>query len=94
ESGSDIWAQANHLVPGGILTRDYQGGKLYVDEFRVDLPETMQSGTYLVEVGWYDPAGEQQLDVQPGGVAPPLRVLWRSVLLPPVTVIGQQAGSG
>ncbi|HEX9118489.1 MAG TPA: 6-pyruvoyl-tetrahydropterin synthase-related protein, partial [Anaerolineae bacterium] len=32
ESGSDIWAQANHLVPGGILTRDYQGGKLYVDE--------------------------------------------------------------
>jgi hypothetical protein len=85
-SGSDIWAQEDRDTPGGFPTADYASGKLYKDEFRVALPQDMPPGTYYLEVGLADPATGEQLDPQPDAVQPPLKVLWRSILLPSIEV--------
>jgi hypothetical protein len=86
ETGSEIWAQEDNFTPGGLLTRDFVPGKLYQDEIRVKLPETMPTGTYFLEIGLFDPNTGEQLDPQADSVQPPLRVLWRSILLPSVEV--------
>jgi hypothetical protein len=85
-SGSDIWAQEDRETPGGLFTEDYEPGKLYKDQFRVALPGDMPPGTYYLEVGLADPATREQLDPQADAVQAPLKVLWRSVLLPSVEV--------
>jgi hypothetical protein len=85
-SGSEIWAQDNHQAPGGLMSSDYQPGRLYVDEYRFDLPNDILPGTYFLEIGWFDPATGEQLDPYADAVKPPLKVLWRSVLLPSITV--------
>ncbi len=63
-------------------------GKLYQDDYVLRLPADMPPGTYYLEVGWFDPATGEQADVAPDSVRPPLRILWRSVLLPDVQVAG------
>ncbi len=85
-TGSDIWAQADQVTPGGLPTEAYKPGRLYRDEIRVALPEDMPAGEYFLEVGLADPATGEQIDPEPTAVQPPLRILWRSVLLPSVTV--------
>jgi hypothetical protein len=88
QTGGDIWAQQDTVAPGGFVTQEWVPGKLYRDDFRVDLPADMPPGTYFLEVGWFDPATGEQLDVDPQSLQPPLRILWRSVLLPDVEVRG------
>jgi hypothetical protein len=83
-TGSDIWAQEDRNTPGGLFTEDYAPGKLYRDDFRIALPQDMPPGTYYLEVGLADPATREQLDPEADAVQPPLRVLWRSILLPSV----------
>jgi len=85
-TGGDIWAQAEQVTPGGLLTTEFLPGKLYKDAFRVQLPPDMPSGAYFLEVGWFDPATGEQLDVDPQNLQQPLRILWRSLLLPDVEV--------
>jgi hypothetical protein len=85
-TGSDIWAQEDRDAPGGFPTSDYAAGKLYKDEFRVSLPQDMPPGTYYLEIGLTDPATGEQLDPQADAVQPPLKVLWRSILLPSIKV--------
>lgn len=85
-TGSDIWAQADQVTPGGLPTEAYKSGRLYKDDHRVALPEDMPAGEYYLEVGLADPATGEQLDPEPAAVQPPLRILWRSVLLPSVSV--------
>ncbi len=85
-TGGDIWAQAEHMTPGGLLTTEFLPGKLYKDEFRVRIPADMPAGEYFLEVGWFDPVTGEQLDPLPETVKPPLAVLWRSVLLPSVQI--------
>ena len=85
-SGNEIWAQVESFLPGGLLTNEYLPGKLYKDEFRVPLPEDLPPGEYFVEVGWFNPESGEQLDPQPETVQPPLKILWRSILLPSVQV--------
>ncbi|MEJ5197814.1 MAG: hypothetical protein WHX53_02715 [Anaerolineae bacterium] len=85
-TGGDIWAQAEHGTPGGLLTTEFLPGKLYKDEFRVRIPADMPPGEYFLEVGWFDPATGEQLDPLPETVKPPLRILWRSILLPSIRV--------
>ncbi|MCX7669960.1 MAG: hypothetical protein N2439_07805, partial [Anaerolineae bacterium] len=85
-TGGDIWAQAEHSTPAGLLTTEFLPGKLYKDEFRVRIPADMPPGEYFLEVGWFDPATGEQLDPLPETVKPPLQILWRSVLLPSVRV--------
>jgi hypothetical protein len=85
-TGSDIWAQEDHETPGGLLTTDFLPGKLYLDEFRVRVPDDMPPGIYFLEIGWSNPATGEQLDPQADSVKAPLKVLWRSVLLPSITV--------
>lgn len=85
-TGQEIWAQEDHVNPGGLLTTEFVPGKLYSDEVRVAIPETMPAGEYFLEVGWFDPASGEQLEPLPEAVRPPLRILWRSILLPSVTV--------
>jgi hypothetical protein len=85
-TGNELWAQDEHETPGGLLTTEYLPGRLYVDEFRVRLPEDMPSGEYFLEVGWADLAAGEQLEPQVDAVKPPLGILWRSILLPNVTV--------
>lgn len=85
-TGGDIWAQAEHLAPGGLLTTEFLPGKLYKDEFRVRIPADLPPGEYFLEVGWFDPRSGEQLDPDPATVRPPLKVLWRSVLLPSVQI--------
>ncbi len=85
-TGSEIWAQANHPVPGGLLNTDFLPGKLYTDDFRVQLPADIPVGLYFLEVGWYNPASGEQLEPQQDAVKPPLNILWRSILLPSIQV--------
>jgi hypothetical protein len=85
-TGSEIWAQENHLGPGGLLTTDFVPGKLYTDEFRVRLPADMPPGAYFLEVGWADSTSGEQLEPQPDAVKLPLKILWRSILLPSIQV--------
>ncbi len=71
-SGDGIWAQQENYAPGGRLTSQYQPGKLYVDEFRVRLPEDMPPGEYFLEIGLFDPQTGEQLDPVADLVEPPL----------------------
>jgi hypothetical protein len=87
-TGNEIWAQDEHETPGGLLTTEYLPGRLYLDEFRVRLPDDMPPGEYFLEIGWADLAAGEQLDPQASAVQPPLKVLWRSILLPNLTVTG------
>ncbi len=85
-TGSDIWAQEDHLTPGGLFLRDFSPGRLYQDEFRVALPADMPPGEYFLEVGWFNPETGEQTEPVDESLMPPLRELWRSVLLPSITV--------
>jgi hypothetical protein len=85
-TGGDIWAQVEHVAPGGLLAAEFLPGKLYKDEFRVRIPADMPPGEYFLEVGWFDPVTGEQLDPAPGTVQPPLKILWRSILLPALRV--------
>ena len=85
-TGGDIWAQVEHVAPGGLLTAELLPGKLYKDEFRVRIPADMPPGEYFLEVGWFDPATGEQLDPQEDAIKSPLRILWRSILLPSLRV--------
>jgi hypothetical protein len=84
-----MWAQVEQITPGGLLTKDFRAGKLYEDSYRVRLPDDIPPGEYFLEVGWFDPATGEQVDIQPEDIAPDLRILWRSVLLPNITVVGR-----
>lgn len=85
-TGSDIWAQEDHVTLGGLPFREFSPGKLYRDEFRVALPADMPPGEYFLEVGWFNPETGEQLDPADESMTPPLRELWRSVLLPSIIV--------
>ncbi|MBI3960072.1 MAG: hypothetical protein HY328_14765 [Chloroflexi bacterium] len=85
-TGSDIWAQEDRVTPGGLPIREFSPGKLYRDEFRVALPPDMPLGEYFLEVGWFNPESGEQIEPVGESMAPPLRELWRSVLLPSITV--------
>ena len=85
-SGNDMWAQAEHFEPGGRFTTDYWPPQVYADLFFLTLPEDMPPGEYNVEIGWFDPKTGEQLDPVDEAIVPPLRELWRSLLLPSLTV--------
>jgi hypothetical protein len=85
-TGSEIWAQEDHPAPAGLFTTEFVPGKLYLDELRVPIPADMPPGEYRLEIGWFNPASEEQLEPAPDAVQPPLGILWRSVLLPPVII--------
>jgi hypothetical protein len=85
-TGTDIWAQENTHVPGARPTDEYVPGLVYLDEFRIAVPQDMPLGEYRLEIGWYDPVGGDQLEPDETAVHPPLQVFWRSLLLPPITV--------
>ena len=87
---SGMWAQEEHPEPGGRLTTDYWDSQVYADQFRLDIPADIPPGEYLVEVGWYNPQSGEQLEPKPETVTPPHKILWRSVLLPSLTVPGGQ----
>jgi hypothetical protein len=82
ETGSDIWAQEIHESPGRTLAP----GRLLMDQYRIRVPEDIPPGRYYLEIGWFDPASGEQLDVDPQSLQQSLRILWRSVLLPDVEV--------
>ncbi len=81
-----IWAGAEHYQPGGHWSTEYWRDHVYVDQFLVPLPPDMPAGEYGLEVGWFDPKAGEQLDPVAETVKPPLGILWRSVLLPPLRV--------
>lgn len=61
----------------------------YADVFSLRLPEEMPVGEYFLETGWFDQATGEQLEPDPTAVEPPLRILWRSILLPSIRVVGE-----
>ncbi len=83
---NDIWAQEDHVTPGGLLSRDWVAGKLYLDEFRIPAPADIPPGEYNIEVGWMDASTGEQLDPVDETIVPPMQELWRSVLLPKLVV--------
>ena len=85
---NEIWAQVEHPTPGGLLATEFLPGKLYTDEFRVRIPDDMPPDEYFLEVGWFSPQSGEQLEPQPETVQPPLKILWRSILLPSLRVRG------
>jgi arabinofuranosyltransferase len=85
-SGNDIWAQAEHMEPGGRFTTDYWPPQVYADQFVLTLPPDMPPGEYFVEIGWFNPQTGEQLDPMDEAMEAPLRELWRSILLPSLTV--------
>jgi hypothetical protein len=82
-TGGDIWLQEDRLAPGGFATRDIEPGWIYDDLFIVTIPPEMPAGEYFLEFGWVDLKSGEQSDVL---TAEPLRVLWRSVLLPSLQI--------
>jgi hypothetical protein len=86
ETGSEVWAQEEHQVIGAIPTTAHVPGRLYWDEFWVPIPEGMVPGEYLLEIGLFHAETGEPLDIPPEAVPPPYRILWRSILLPNVTV--------
>lgn len=85
-TGNDIWAQAEHMEPGGRFTTEYWPPHIYADLFFLTLPDDMPPGEYNVEIGWFDPRTGEQLDPVDDAIRPPLKELWRSLLLPPIMV--------
>jgi arabinofuranosyltransferase len=85
-TGSEIWAQDEHFEPGGRLTIDYWPPQVYADQFVLTLPDDIPPGDYFVEVGWLDMETGEQLLPSKEALAPPLRELWHSVLLPSISV--------
>ena len=86
ETGDDIWVQKEVEGPGGFFTTGYLPGRIYADEQRLRIPKEMPPGEYFLEIGWFDPSTGEQLEPDPASIKPPLRILWRSVLLPSVQV--------
>jgi hypothetical protein len=86
DTGNEIWAQDEHVTPGGLLASEFVPGKLYLDEFRVRLPDEMPPGEYYLEIGWFDPATGEQIEPVAEAVKPPYGILWRSILLPNIVV--------
>ena len=82
QTGSDIWAQEIHVSP----MRTLAPGRLLMDRYRVLVPAGIPPGRYYVEVGWFDSVSGEQLEVDSQSLQPPLRILWRSVLLPDIEV--------
>jgi hypothetical protein len=85
-SENGMWAQAERRTWDGLYTTELLPGKLYEDAFRLDLPADIPEGDYFLEIGWFDVATGEQVDIPPEAVQTPLRVLWRSVLLPDLQV--------
>jgi hypothetical protein len=85
-----MWAQAERRSWEGLTSREFVPGKIYEDRYRVSLPADMPTGEYFLEVGWFDTETGEQADAPPESVQPPLRILWRSVLLPNLHVRGTQ----
>ena len=88
-SGTEMWMQEEHDVPGGRVTSDYWPTQVYADVFSLRLPEDMPVGEYFLEAGWFDQATGEQLEPNATAVKPPLRILWRSILLPSIRVAGE-----
>jgi hypothetical protein len=74
------------VTPGGLFSTDFVAGRIYEDEFVVQVPPNTPPDTYFLEVGWQNPRTGEQLDPLAGAIQEPLRPLWRSVLLPSITV--------
>ncbi|MGE5601966.1 MAG: hypothetical protein ACM30E_02885, partial [Nitrososphaerales archaeon] len=85
-SPNGMWAQEEHRSWDGLLGSELVPGKLYSDSYRLDLPREMPPGMYFLEFGWFDPVSGEQVDTPEGSAQPPLRILWRSVLLPDLNV--------
>jgi hypothetical protein len=87
-SGDEIWAQGVNYAPGmgGITTNQFVSGRLYKDEIRVTLPKDMPTGEYFLEIGLFNPETGEQLDPVAETVQLPLKILWRSILLPSLAV--------
>jgi hypothetical protein len=90
-SENGMWAQAERRTWDGLYSTELLPGKLYEDSYRLLLPMDIPEGDYFLEVGWYDVATGEQVDIPPEAVQPPLRVLWRSVLLPDLQVRRHEA---
>jgi hypothetical protein len=85
-SPNGMWAQEEHRSWDGLLGSELVPGKLYADSYRFDLPKEMPAGKYFLEFGWFDSVSGEQADTPEGSAQPPLRILWRSVLLPDLNV--------
>ena len=81
-----MWAQDEHFERAGRYTTEFWDGQVYVDQFLLDIPADTPAGVYNLEVGWFDPETGEQLEPRPETVTAPDSILWRSVLLPPLTV--------
>jgi hypothetical protein len=85
-TNDEIWVQDRHDGPGGFFTTGYIPNRIYTEEYRVSIPVDMPPGTYLLETGWSDIGTGDQIEPVVDTVRPPLKVLWRSILLPSVIV--------
>ena len=82
-----MWAQEEHRR-GWPLGSELIPGKFFEDTYTLALPKDIPPGQYFLEVGWFDTMTGEQADVLPESLQPPLRVLWRSILLPDLTIRG------
>ena len=85
-SGNEIWVQDEHFEPGGRLTIDFWPPQIYTDQFVLTLPDDMPPGDYFMEAGWLNLETGEQLDPLDQALAPPLQELWRSILLPSISI--------
>lgn len=85
-SENGMWAQGENWEPAGVPSDRFWDGQVYADQFRLDIPADMPAGVYFFEIGWFNTQTHEQLEPQPETITPPYAILWRSVLLPPLTV--------
>jgi hypothetical protein len=71
--GNWIWAQEDHETLGGLPTRELVPGKLYLDEFRITLPEDIPPAVYDIRIGLLDAGPKEIIYPDLSHIAPPLR---------------------
>lgn len=59
-----IWAQSDHLNPGGFPTNLWPTDRYVRDKHRLELPEQLPPGPYQISIGLYTLYNQQRLEVR------------------------------
>jgi len=66
QTGLPIWGQSDKEVPAGIQVKDWVPGKLYRDDYTLQIPRQAPPGGYQLEVGLWQPRTGERLRVRVG----------------------------
>ncbi len=59
ETGNPLWGQQDNQTPGWLPTTLWLPGKLYQDQYDIQVAPHAPAGDYQLEIGWYTPDGSR-----------------------------------